>query len=126
MRKSRVQSAMALSTINDTNPYKIYDFYERLIAHINTLDTMGKFKEINKYVRFVLDKLCGVRADLMRTNDNWQNWRFNELIEAICKWTERNPLERWERSSRPFKEQHRREHIMQTRQNKKKKRIWLL
>ena len=32
---------------------------------------------------------------------------------------ETHPIERFERSDRPFKEQHRREHIMQTHQNKK-------
>ena len=53
---------------------------------------MGKLKEINRYVRFTLDRLCGIRANLVRTDDKLQNWGFNELIEAICKWTERNPI----------------------------------
>ena len=61
---------MALTTINNTNLYKIHDFYERLIAHINKLDMMGKLKEINGFVQFKLDKLCGIRADLVRTEDN--------------------------------------------------------
>ena len=76
---------MVLPTINNTNSYKIHDFYERLIAHINTLETMGKLKEINGYVRFTLDKLCGIRADLVRIDHNWQSWGFNELIEVIRK-----------------------------------------
>ena len=45
---------------------------------------MGKLKETNGCVRFTLDKLCGIRADLLRTDVNWQNWGFNELIEAMC------------------------------------------
>ena len=76
---------MVLPTINNTNSYKIHDFYERFIAHINTLETMGKLKEINGYVRFTLDKLCGIRADLVRIDHNWQSWGFNELIEVIRK-----------------------------------------
>ena len=72
---------MALPTKGNNNPYKIHDFYERLIAHINTLDTMGKLKEINGYVRFTLDKLFRIRADLMRKDDNWQNWGFNQLLK---------------------------------------------
>ena len=67
---AHIQRDMALPTINNTNPYKIHCFYERLITHINTLDTMGKLKEINGYVRFT-DKLCSIRADLVRTDDNW-------------------------------------------------------
>ena len=70
---AHIQSIMALPTINNTNPYKIHGFYKRLVTHINTLDTMDKLKEINGYVRFTLDKLCGIRADLVRTDDNWQN-----------------------------------------------------
>ena len=49
---------------------KIHDFYERLIAHI--IDTMDELKEINRYVQFTLDK-CGIRTDLVRADDNWQN-----------------------------------------------------
>ena len=65
---------------------KIHDFYERLIAHI--IDTMGELKEINRYVQFTLDQ-CGVRTDLVRADDNWQNQGLNERIEAIGKWTEK-------------------------------------
>ena len=110
---------MALPTINNTNPYKIHDFYERLIANINTLDTMGKLKEINGCVRFALDNLCGIRADLVRTDNTWQNWGFHELTEAIRKWTERNPIERLERSERPFKEQHRGKHNAENTKTRK-------
>ena len=116
---THIRSFMTLPTIHNTNPKNIYDFYERPIAHINTLDTMSKLKEISGYVGFTLDKLCDVTADLVRTDDNWQNWELNELIGAICKWTERNSIERLERLNRPFKEQYRRECIMQTRQDTK-------
>ena len=95
---------------------KIHDFYERLIAHI--IDTMGELKEKNRYVKFTLDK-CGIGTDLVRADHNWQNWGLNELIEGIHKWTEKDPVETLERSGRSFKEQDRREHIIQTHQNTK-------
>ena len=69
-------------------------------------------------MQFTLDK-CGIRTDLVRADDNWQNWGLNELIEEIRKWTEKNPVETLERSDRSIKEQDRREHIMQTHQNTK-------
>ena len=53
---------------------------------------MGKLREMNGYVRMTLDKLIGIRADLVRTDDNWQEWKFTHLVEALRKWTERNPL----------------------------------
>ena len=50
---------------------------------------MGKLREIKGYVRFTLDTFGGIRADLVRMDDNWQNWDFSEFIEALRKWTER-------------------------------------
>ena len=33
---------------------------------------MNKLKDRNGYVRLTLDKELGIRADLVRTNENWQ------------------------------------------------------
>ena len=52
---------------------------------------MRKLKEVNGYVRFTLDKLNGIRTDLVKVDDSWQNWSFPEFIEALRKWMERNP-----------------------------------
>ena len=43
-------------------------------------------------MRSTIDKLEGIRSDLVRTDDNWQEWQFPELIEALRKWTVRKPL----------------------------------
>ena len=53
---------------------------------------MGKIKEMNGYVRVTLDKLQGIRADLVKNDYNWQDWKFQQLVEALEKWTERNPI----------------------------------
>ena len=54
---------------------------------------MGKEKNIKGYLRLTLDKLLGIRADLVRLEyDNWQEWRFLQLVEALRKWCERNPV----------------------------------
>ena len=44
---------------------------------------MRKLNEIKVYVRNTLDKLPGIRADLVRLEENWQEWGFSELIEAL-------------------------------------------
>lgn len=33
---------------------------------------MDREKDIRKYVRVILDKLPGIRTDLVRLDDNWQ------------------------------------------------------
>ena len=53
---------------------------------------MGKVKEIGGFVRATLDKLPDIRADLVRLDDNWQEWGFPELIESLRKWCDRNPI----------------------------------
>ena len=74
---AHVQNIMSLPHINNSNPYKIHEFSEKLLSNVQALETMGKLKEINGYVRLTLDKLQGVRADLVRTDDDLQDWNFH-------------------------------------------------
>ena len=47
--------------------------------------------------RATLDKLDGIRADLVRTDDSWQEWGFPQLVNALRRWTEQNPISQEER-----------------------------
>ena len=38
-----------------------------------------------------LDKLPGIRADLVKMDDEGQEWDFPKLVELFRKWTDRNP-----------------------------------
>ena len=69
----------------------IFEFYETLSPNLQALETMGKIKEVNGYVRMTLDKMEGIRENLVHTDDNWQDWEFPHLLEALWKWTTRNP-----------------------------------
>ena len=89
---SHIQCIMSLPIITQNNVIKIHDFYEKHVTHSQALDTMGKLKKINGYVRMTLDKLPAIRADLVRVDDDWQEWEFGQFIEALRKWTDRNPL----------------------------------
>ena len=104
---AHIQGIMALPSMPNTSIKRIHNFYERLSTNVNTSDTMGKLKEINGYVRLALDKLSGIRADLVRTDDNWKNRKFYELRESLRKWAERNPI--------PAHFEHQREHVKKDR-----------
>ena len=82
---------MSLPSIYGANPNKVSQFYEKLCSNVQALETMGKLGEVNGYVRMTLNKLEGIRGDLVRTDDNWQEWRFPQLGETLRKWTIRNP-----------------------------------
>ena len=51
---------------------------------------MGKLQIINGFVRHTLDKLSRIRSELVRSDDDWQEWTYVELVEALKKWTEKN------------------------------------
>ena len=40
-----------------------------------------------------IDKLAGIRGDLVRNDDDWQNWDFVKLCDALGSWIRRNPVE---------------------------------
>ena len=75
-----------MPVITGTNPTKINEFYKKLVTNIQTLESMGKDKDIRGYVRLTLDKLQGIRADLVRMDNNWKEWKFPQLVEALRKW----------------------------------------
>lgn len=66
---THMQCIIAWPTIHGSHPVKIHHFYEKLATNIQALETMGKIKEINGYVRVTLDKLPSIRADLVRLDD---------------------------------------------------------
>ena len=68
-----------------TNPTRINEFYEKMVTNIQTLQSMGKEKDIRGYVRLTLDKLLDMRADLVRLENNWQEWGFLQLVEALIR-----------------------------------------
>ena len=53
---------------------------------------MGKLQEINGYVRLLINRLPGIRSELVINDDNWQEWDFPRFVEALRKCTERNPV----------------------------------
>ncbi len=53
-----------LPTIQGTHAGKIHDFYNKLLFNVQSLETLGKLKEVNGYVRMCLDKLEGIQGEI--------------------------------------------------------------
>jgi len=93
---AHVQAILNMEAVQFNNKHdirKVHTFYEGLLTNVQVLETMGKLKDIKGYVRLTLDKLPDIRADLVRTDDDWHDWDFDHLLKALQKWTERNPVE---------------------------------
>ena len=67
---SHIHCITSLPVISNCNPNRIQEFYEKLTISVQALETMKKLKDIKGYVRLTLDKLPGIRADLVRLDDN--------------------------------------------------------
>lgn len=90
---------MSLPATHGTNPNKISEFYEKLSSNVQALESMGKLQQVSGYVRITLDKLEEIRGDLVRTDDDWQDWEFPQFLETLRKWTVRNPPKHEEKFS---------------------------
>lgn len=127
---TKITSIPVLPVIQGANPNKRFEFYETLLPNLQALETMGKIREVNGYVRMTLDKLEGIRGDLVRTDDKSQDWDFPHLLEALRKWTIRNsPKHREEKPSqdklpphKPMKPFLPKNRSYQTRQEEPKRR----
>ena len=60
----------SLPVILNCNPNWIQEFYGKLTISVQVLETMKKLKDIKGYVRLTLDKLPGIRVDLLRLDEN--------------------------------------------------------
>lgn len=52
---------------------------------MKALETMVTPQEINSIVFFLIDKIPGIRAELLRNNDNWEEWNFQRFVEKPQK-----------------------------------------
>jgi hypothetical protein len=82
---------LKLPTINTVNLKQIHGFYRSLNVSVNSLKTLEKLDTAEILVLEPLEKLGPIKADLIRTDPNWQSWRFEKLLEALRDYTLRNP-----------------------------------
>ena len=85
-----VRNIMGLPTIVTTQTKDIDEFYKRLLFNVQSLETLGKLREVSGNVRAVLDKLKGIKADLVRGEEGWRDWDFGQLLQAIKRWRDIN------------------------------------
>ena len=63
---AHVQAIITLPIVHDSNPIRIYEFYKKLLMHVQSLETIRKLKTIEGYLRNTLDKLPEIRSALVR------------------------------------------------------------
>ena len=91
--KAYNKEILELPSISGVDVKAIHWFNERLAYGVQSLQTMGKLDQVNGNVPMTLDKLPGIRGDLVRTDDMWESWDFVKLYEALRLWIRRNPVD---------------------------------
>ena len=81
-----INNIMGLPTITSTSPKEINEFYKKLLFNVQSLEALGKLREVSRNVRAVLDKLKEIKGDLVRGHTGWRDWDFGQLIQAIKCW----------------------------------------
>ena len=63
---------------------------------INISKAVNELKEtieVKGNVRATLDKLKGIKGELVQGHNNWQNWGYEDLLRSLKTWHEINPVE---------------------------------
>ena len=61
-----VENIQALPVISRSHPAKIHNFFETLLYNVQSLETLGKTSDCKALVQVVLNKLLGIKAELVQ------------------------------------------------------------
>ena len=86
-----VNNILQLPTVTSADQTKVNSFYKTLLFNVQSLETLGKVERVKGMTISVLNKLTAITADLVRGQENWQDWDLPRLAQALKKWRDVNP-----------------------------------
>ena len=88
-----IKDLEALPKITSVDKIKeVHEFYTQMSKTVRTLATMKKLEGTQSYVYSLMDKLGSVREAMAQKDDDWEEWRLEELVENLRKYTDQNSL----------------------------------
>ena len=81
VEKAYVKDILELPKVSGNQPQKL-QFYKWLLYNVQSLETLGKLNKVNGNVALTIDKLPGIREDLVCNNEDWQSWDFGSELHA--------------------------------------------
>ena len=103
---AHVDQIINLPTVRATGYNKVYDFYESLSKSFDALQTLGEGSMLKGLVLPTLNKLRNIKADLVRTDEEWEECGMENLIKALQKWLKRNQPEAGKETGEERRERH--------------------
>lgn len=93
IHKALIKELEALPAITSIHRLKeIHVFYNQLSRIIRTLVTMKKLETAQSFIYTLMDKLGPVKEAVVQKDDQWEEWKLEQLVEHLRRYTDRNPL----------------------------------
>ena len=90
---AHMDEILNLFPVKGSNYVRVQEFYEKLSRNYDALQTLEEGKKLQGFVMTTLNKLPHVKPDLVRVDENWEEWSMEDLIDALQKWLRRNHVE---------------------------------
>ncbi|CAB3982783.1 Hypothetical predicted protein [Paramuricea clavata] len=58
-----------------------------------SLQSLKKLDKVKCLTMVTIEKLPGIRGDLVRSDSDWETWNLDQLAEAVRLWIWRNPVD---------------------------------
>ena len=79
-----------LGIVKGTDYERVRKFYEKLSRCYDALQTLDRKDILSGLVMTTISKLPNIKPDLVRTDDEWEEWSMKDLVENLEKWHRRN------------------------------------
>ena len=83
---AHVEEIVTLPVIKGSNYLKIQEFYESVSRNYDALLTMGEADMLRGLVMSTLNKIPRVRPAIVPTDENWEEWDMEGLINNLLQW----------------------------------------
>ena len=90
---ARREEIVNLPVVKGSNYLKIQEFYESVSRNYDALLSIGKADMPRGFVMSNLNKLPQVRPVIVRTDENWENWDMDALINNLQQWLKRHQVD---------------------------------
>ena len=106
---AHVEEIVNLAVIKGSNYLKIQEFYESVSRNYDALLMMGEADMLRGFLMSTLNKIPQVRLDIVRTDENWEDWDMEALIDNLRQWLKRHKVDNTPGNSggvRPKRQKH--------------------